>query len=160
MCRSINLRQLQSAVKYFIDGYWSLKLPALSTSSTRATSDLSTTELARPQRAFYRYDICQTMWHYPGRFHNHWDHKTSRCQPRTLFTKLNHWEIGEVNCKNLERDYLIPTCPLSQSKSDGLSTQTRLKQDLVAPKSRSDEGQDDFIFSEWGKIYEKEHITL
>jgi hypothetical protein len=48
----------------------------------------------------------------------------------------------------------------SQSKSDELSTQTRLKQGLVAPKSLSREGQDDFIFSEQGKIYEKEHITF
>jgi hypothetical protein len=92
------LRRLQCAIEYLIDGYCSLQLPALFTSSTSAASGLSDTELARLQRAFYMYDICQTMWYYPGRFHNHWGHRTSGRQLCPLFTKSNPWEIEEVSC--------------------------------------------------------------
>lgn len=92
------LRQLQSAVEYFIDDYCSQELPVLFNSPSTPASDLSSTMLARLQRAFYRFDICRTMWFYPGSAHDQWHHKIWMYDPRELLSKTTPWEIEEIAC--------------------------------------------------------------
>lgn len=172
----LTLRQLQSAIEYFIDGYCSYQLPILFTPGTNMTSDLSVTELARLQRAFYRYDICQTMWYYPGRFHYDWQFKTSRYDARLLLSRLKPWEVEEIACvwhhihKRLENIFdeqgqtllesIVSTSGSKQTETGGSSTTKLDQQDGCGLRPRFEEPYDDFVFSEDGKAYQAEHVTF
>lgn len=171
----LTLHQVQSAVEYFIDGYCSQQLPVLFPPGTDAAFDLSTTELARLQRAFYRYDVCQTMWYYPGRFHHDWPYRTSRYDAHALLSRLKLWEVEEIACVwqyihqrlqgvlNAQGQKLLESIVATSSAKQaepGKGSESKLEgPDEAELRPRFEEGSDDFIFSRDGKMYQAEHIT-
>lgn len=172
----LTLRQLQSAVEYFIDGYCSCQLPILFSPGKKTTSDLSVTELARLQRAFYRYDICQTIWYYPGRFQRDLQSQTSRYDARLLLSRLKPWEVEEIACvwhhinQRLEDMFdkqgqtllesIVLTSDSKQTKTGGSSTIKLDQQADCGLRPRFKELSDDFVFSEDGKAYRPAQVTF
>jgi hypothetical protein len=169
------LRQLQSAVEYFIHEYCSQELPGLFNSSTTPASDLSSTELVRLQRALYRYDICQTIWYGPHRPLDLWHGRAWIAAP-ALLSRIECWEVDEVACiwqymrKRLEiifdrlgQELFESVVAQSDSAQSGgaaeLSIKTTAKQKLIAGISRFSEEFDDFIFSEQGSVSQTQLIT-
>jgi hypothetical protein len=91
------LCQLQSVVEYFIHDYCSQELPVFFSPSSTSASDLSPTELARLQRAFYTYDIYQTRCYSPRGFHPLWPGGTLII-PSAQVNRHKWWELDEVAC--------------------------------------------------------------
>ena len=91
------LWQLQSVVEYFIHDYCAQDLPVDFSSSSTPAADLSPTELARLQRAFYAYDIYQTKCYSPRGFTPLWDDGTS-IDPPAQANRHKWWELDEVAC--------------------------------------------------------------
>jgi hypothetical protein len=90
------LCQFHLAVEYFIVDYGIQEASNSLSSFNDSTSDLSSSLLTRLQRAFYRYDICQTMSYHPGRLDHPLDYGALFCASNLLFKVDTEWEVEEI----------------------------------------------------------------